>query len=152
MNIRSSRKDDLEILLKLNQEVFIDNQQYDSDLRMDWTLSEHGRNYFTRVLNDSECCILIAEEDNKPIGYISATPKVITYRKSKYVEIDNMGIVPGYRSKGIGSMLIEKCLKWAKTKGYQKMFVNSYFQNTKAITFYKRSGFLEIDVGLERNI
>ena len=64
MNIRPSRKDELENILKLNQEVFIDNQQYDPDLRMDWTLSEHGRNYFTRVLNDSECCILIAEENN----------------------------------------------------------------------------------------
>ena len=63
-----------------------------------------------------------------------------------------MGVSPKYQSKGIGSMLIKKCLSWAKSKGYQKVYVSSYLGNKQAIKFYKNNGFLEIDLGLEVNL
>lgn len=152
MKIRSARKDEVKKLQKLNQEVFIDNQQYDSDLIMDWATSELGKQYFTDVLNDPKSCCFIAEDNCRIIGCICCRGRKINYRKSKYIEIDNMGVLPEYRSKGLGTKLIKKSLSWAKTKGYQKMFVNSYFHNIKAIAFYKRNGFSEIDLSLERNI
>ena len=152
MEIRAAQKDEVEKLQNLNQEVFMDNQKYDSDLVMDWAITEPGKQYFTDVLSDPESCCFIVEDSGKAIGYISCRARKISYRKSKYVEIDNMGVIPEYRSKGIGTKLIEKSLEWAKSKGYQKMFVNSYFYNTKAIQFYKKSGFSEIDLVLDRNI
>ncbi|OGK58937.1 hypothetical protein A3H84_04410 [Candidatus Roizmanbacteria bacterium RIFCSPLOWO2_02_FULL_40_13] len=76
----------------------------------------------------------------------------MSYKKSKYLEVENMGVIPEYRSKGIGAMLMENAKKWAKENGYQKLFVNSYFKNQKAIDFYKRNGFEEIDISLEVKI
>jgi GNAT superfamily N-acetyltransferase len=49
-------------------------------------------------------------------------------------------------------MLIQKCLEWAKTQGFQKVYVNAYFGNLDAIKFYKKNGFVEIDLGLEVNL
>lgn len=86
------------------------------------------------------------------VGYIAASPKPFSYRKSTYLEVDNMGVIPEYRSQGIGGMLMEECKKWAKQNGYQKLFVNSYSENKKAISFYKNCGFNLIDVGLETKI
>lgn len=63
-----------------------------------------------------------------------------------------MGVIPGFRSQGIGSLFIEKLSEWARTKGFQKYYLNSYFKNTKAIAFYKKNGFSEIDVILDRAI
>lgn len=149
---RSANKNDLEVIQVLNQEVFIDNQQYDPDLKMDWTKSPKGINYFTNLLNNPEFCCLIAEDAGKPVGYIAATPRKVSYLKGKYFEIDNMGVSPEYRSKGIGSLLIDKCLEWAKIKGYNKLHVNAYFTNKKALNFYKKNGFSEIDISLQINI
>lgn len=47
---------------------------------------------------------------------------------------------------------MEACALWAKENGYEKMFVNSYVANKKAIAFYKKCGFNEIDVSLEKKI
>ena len=152
INIRPVRKDEIEDLQDLNDEVFIDNQKYDSDLDMIWAKSDKGKDYFTKLLNNPDYCCLIAEEDGRKVGYVAAGPKNISYRKSKYIEVENMGVIPEYRSRGIGTMLMEECLKWAKSKGFQKAYVNSYFNNQKAIEFYKRNGFSEIDLSLEKNL
>lgn len=152
MIIRHARKNEVKTLQNLNDEVFIDNYKYDPDLKRDWAQSEIGKDYFTGILNNPRAICLIAEENNKPVGYIAAAPKEVSYRLSKYIEIENMGICPNYRSKGIGSQLIEKCLKLAKEKGYQKAYVNSYFENSKAIKFYENRGFKKIDISLEKDI
>jgi ribosomal protein S18 acetylase RimI-like enzyme len=152
IHIRTANRNDLEIIRNLDQEVFIDNQKYDSDLKMDWTKSGEGINYFTNLLNDHESCCLIAEDAEKPVGYIIATPRKITYFKTKHIEINGIGVTPKYQSQGIGSLLIEECIAWAKLKGYEKIYVNSYYKNTKAINFYKKGGFSEIDISLQKNI
>ena len=83
---------------------------------------------------------------------MAAAEKFIDYRKSKYLEIENMGVVPDYRSQGISRLLMDECFKWGKENGFQKVFVNSYIKNTAAMEFYKKSGFEEIDISLEKNI
>lgn len=150
--IRAAKKDEVGALQALNDEIFVDNSKYDPDLDNTWAQSDRGKTYFTELLNNFESCCFIAEDNGKKVGYIAAGPKEINYRKSKYVEIENVGVTPEYRSKGVGSMLIDECLKWAKSQGFQKVYVNSYFRNSGAISFYKKSGFEEIDISLERSI
>jgi diamine N-acetyltransferase len=152
MVIRKAKENEVEKLQTLNDEVFIDNAKYDSDLDMDWAKSEKGKKYFTELVNDPEGCCLLVEEDGKLVGYIAARQKKIDYRKSSYIEIENMGVIPEYRSKGIGSELIRKCLVWAKEHGFQKVYVSAYFHNSKAVEFYKRNGFSEIDMCFERAV
>ncbi len=152
INIRLVRKDEVKKLQDLNDEVFVDNSQYDPDLKVDWAQSPVGKEYFTEVVNNPEAICLIAEENDVPMGYVAAGPKVIDYRNSKYIEIENMGVSPAYRSLGLGSKLIEKVIELAKEKGFQKVFVNTYIANVKAVNFYEKNGFNKIDVSLERSI
>ncbi len=143
----------IKLLQDLNDEVFIDNHQYDSDLKMDWAQSdEGGKKYFTELLNNTNSICLIAKDNDKNVGYLAASPKEIPYRLSRYVEIENMGVIPKYRSRGIGQKLTSKCLEIAKEKGFQKVYVNAYFKNSGAINFYKKNGFTEIDLSLEKSI
>lgn len=152
MLIRIGRLDDVRTLQNLNDEVFVDNHKYDPDLKTDWAQSETGKKYFSDTLSNPDKICLIAEKDKKPIGYLVAAPKDFGYRLSKYIEIENMGVSPNSRSKGIGTQLVNKCLEIAKKRGYQKVYVNSYFENTKAIAFYEKCGLRKIDISLEKDI
>lgn len=149
INIRTARKDEVKDLQDLDDGIFIGSPKYDNDFDTNWAQTK-GKAYFTDLLNNPEACCLIAEEDGEKIGYIAAVPKSISYRKSKYIEIENIGVALEYRSKGIGTLLIDECLKWAKSKGFQKAYVNAYFHDTKAVEFYKRNNFSEIDLCLEK--
>ena len=151
-SIRQARVDDVETLQNLNNEVFLDNKKYDDDIIEDWATSNKGRNYFTKLLSDKNSLCLIAENEGKPVGYIACSVKNLDYRKSKNLEINNMGTRPKYRSRGIGTLLIKKAKEWAKQQGYKRMYVNSYFKNVRAIKFYKKSDFKEIDLSLETKI
>ena len=152
MKIRQATVNDVSILQNLNDEVFVDNYKYDPDLKMDWAQSKTGKEYFTDVVNNPNAICLIAEENGKAVGYIAAQPKEFGYRLSKYIEIENMGVSPEYRSKGIGLKLMEKCLEVAKEKGFKKAYVNAYSDNVGAVKFYEKNGFNKIDVSLEKNI
>jgi len=152
MIIRTATEDDVKTLQNLNREVFVDNHKYDPDLKMDWAQSDTGRKYFTNVVNNQDAVCLIAEENGQPVGYIAASPKDFDYRLSKYIEIENMGVTPNFRSKGIGAQLVEKCLYLAMKKGYQRVYVNSYIENAKAVSFYEKCGLKKIDISLEKDI
>lgn len=152
ISIRPARKDEIQKLQDLNDQVFVHNSEYDPDIKIDWAQSPVGKSYFTEVVNNPEEICLIAEENDIPVGYIAAGPKEFDYRNSKYIEIENMGVSPEHRSKGIGAQLIKKIIELAKEKGYQKVFVNSYSGNTKAVEFYERNGFNKIDISLEKSI
>lgn len=157
MNIRLARKDEVKLLQNLNDLVFTDNSKYDSDLKMDWAQSDTDKEYFDSVLKNPDAICLIAEVKSKPIGYITAVPREFSYRLSKYIEIDNMGVSPEFRSKGIGSQLVDRCLNMAKEKGYQKVYVNSYSSNSNAILFLLKNDamcgeILSIDGGMSLKV
>ncbi len=94
----------------------------------------------------------IAYSKNTPVGFMVLSEKEFGYRKSKYIEIRDIGVDPEYRSKGIGKMLIEEAEKWAKEQKATKLFVSAYWGNKRAIDFYKKNGFYESGVEMDRKL
>ncbi len=152
IKIRLANKNEVKALQDLNDEIFVDNPKFDPDLDTTWAQSDRGEQYFSELLNNPKDCCLIAEDGGRKMGYVAAAPKEMNYRKSKYVAIENIGVVPDYISKGVGKMLMGECLKWAKLQGFEKVYVNSYVKNTNAINFYKKNEFEEIDISLEKTL
>jgi ribosomal protein S18 acetylase RimI-like enzyme len=153
MKIRKVRNDEWAALQILNNEVSLDNARHDPDIMEDWALSESGKKYFENLVKDESSVCFIAENDSgASVGYLAASPQEFSYRETKYLEVDNMGVILEYRSQGIGAKLLDECKVWAKQNGYKKLYVKSFFDNKKAISFYKNSGFKEIDVSLELDV
>lgn len=149
---RKANADEWSKLQLLNEEVMVDNSKNDPDLKPDWAMSETGKQYFQKLLTDENKYCIVAEENGKLIGYVVSSEIEFDYRNGKHLEINNMGVSPRYRNKGVGTELINEVLKRAKSNGFTKIYVNSYFKNEKAIVFYKQNGFSEIDVSLERGV
>jgi len=52
-------------------------------------------------------------------------------------ELDDLYVLPPYRGKGIGSLILKNCIAESKNDIYLYVFS----RNTRAIAFYKRFGF-----------
>lgn len=152
IKIRIVEKDDLPALQKLNHELFIETQKYDPDLNLQWPLSEQGSRYFLELLEAENSYVLIAEDNEIPVGYLAAEEREMEYRKRKSVFIENMVVIPSQRHQGIGGMLISELVNLANERGIKKIYVTTYLKNNNALKFYKENGFIDMDLTLEKKI
>ena len=56
----------------------------------------------------------------------------------KVGKIERVATIPDYRSKGIGSLVIDEAEKWLKEMGAKKVLINS---RTAAVRFYEKLGY-----------
>ncbi len=146
------QENDWQIIQKLNNQVFLSDQANDDDLDMDWPFSPAGIKYYQDLANGSYGKCFIAYSHTLPVGYISLAVKDFGYRKSKYIEVNDIGVDPNYRSHGIGRLLIEAAGKWADEQNATKLYVSAYWNNKRAIDFYKTNGFYESSLGLDKKL
>ena len=143
---------DWKILQEMNYQVYLNDKENDDDLDLDRPFSKSGVDYYKKLAKGLYGKCFIASMDGKQAGYIALSIKDFGYRKSKYVEIENIGVQPEYRSCGIGKLLMKTAEKWAKRQGATKLFVSAYWGNKKAIKFYKTYGFYETGIELDKKI
>ena len=60
-------------------------------------------------------------------------------------ELVKMYILPESRGLGIGKMLINKCINFARESGYKRIYLETMPELRKAIGMYENSGFKLID-------
>ncbi|NJD08114.1 MAG: GNAT family N-acetyltransferase [Methylococcaceae bacterium] len=53
-----------------------------------------------------------------------------------------MGVLPGYRGRGIGTRLVQACLDQAKTQGLSRIELEARADNTAALRLYEKFGFV----------
>lgn len=152
MKIRKATKKDLGEIKKLNTKIFSNNVKYDNDAIEAFAQTDQGAKYFKEALEDKKGIFLVAEENGELIGYINGTKMDVSYRKSSYFEMCNLGVSPDHKRKGIGTKLLEEFTKGVRKKGLQKIYLNCYAKNTEAINFYKASRYQIIDVCMEKEI
>lgn len=152
MEIRSATIDDFENLVELNKSIYINNPSFDDDLNPDFMDTNEGKEYIKESITDPNGICLIAEEGGKFLGYTSGSRKPIPWRRSKYFELINLGIIPEAKGKGLGKALLVEIEKAAKAAGYEKIYLDCYAKNIEALDFYRRNSFVEIDVSLEKKL
>ena len=81
----------------------------------------------------------IAEDDGKIIGGcgIYATSGL----PEGCAELVKLYLLPEWRGKGIGRMLLEKSLESARISGYRQIYLESMPELGKAIGIYEKAGF-----------
>ncbi|MFC1622320.1 GNAT family N-acetyltransferase [Patescibacteria group bacterium] len=152
LTIRDATIEDLEDIKKLNTKIFSSNIKWDKDTVENFASTKQGEKYYTEALQRKDGCFFVCEEDGEMVGYANGGDKKEIGRKSRYFELDNVGVIPERLKQGIGKELLNKVNDWAKEKGFQKIYLNCYFANKGAIKFYKKAGYKEIDICLEKEI
>ncbi|MBJ6988254.1 MULTISPECIES: GNAT family N-acetyltransferase [unclassified Devosia] len=60
---------------------------------------------------------------------------------ARHVGSLGMGVMSGFRGRGVGSALMKSALAAAKEEGFKRIELEVYASNTKAIALYERFGF-----------
>ena len=87
--------------------------------------------------------IFIAELNGKPVGHmiISIKKSHPIFEMEKYGRINTVYVEEKFRDKRISSKLKDEAFKWFKKKNINRVSLNVFPDNEKAITAYKKWGF-----------
>lgn len=86
--------------------------------------------------------LLVAEVKNKIVGILDCTCG--SYDRNSHVARLGMAVAKEYRGQGIGKKLLQCVTTWAKSTGHiEKLELQVYTGNARAISMYQKTGFKE---------
>lgn len=152
MELREALIADLKEIQELNLLLFEEEYEWDKALNLGWTFSDIGTAYFKSAILSKHSCVYVAHTDEMIFGYIAGSQSEDdSYRTdSKMFALDDMYVLKESRNKGVGGMLYKAFYDWSIKQGANRWKVDVTFRNKKALRFYKKMGFLEGTIILEK--
>jgi len=153
ITIREANKKDLNDILRLNLDLFKKEfKEFDKTLNVKWTYSKEGKDYFSERITGKDAFVAVAINNEKIVGYICCELNEDHANIVKKAKLENIMIDEEYRGQKIGSKLVKKFFEWCKTKKIKNILVTASAKNSPGIRFYKRMGFNDYDVALEKKL
>ncbi|MEI8061303.1 MAG: GNAT family N-acetyltransferase [Candidatus Berkelbacteria bacterium] len=155
MKIRKATIDDLDRVIELDGFLYDKElEEFDKTLNKDWIITGGGRNHFRDRVLEKDGVVFVAEEADQVIGYVACSiSDSAPYRKKfKLAELGSMFILENFRSQGVGGKLIAEFFRWAKDQKADRATVTASAGNESAIRFYRRNGFENYDLVLEKEL
>ena len=94
--------------------------------------------YLERYYNDTGDTILIAEDGDLPVGFLSVQ---IHDGPPQYIYLDDFSVTESYRSMGIGTALMDRAEAYAAEKGISAILLHVERSNNRAAALYGRRGY-----------
>ncbi len=97
-------------------------------------------------LYNTDSTFFIAELNGKAIGYakLRENSTVDCLKNEKAVELHRIYILERVKGKGVGSKLLSRGFKTARAKGYKTLWLGVWEQNSAALKFYGKTGFVKV--------
>jgi ribosomal protein S18 acetylase RimI-like enzyme len=99
--------------------------------------------YFEKHVRSRIRNAIVAECNGRIVGFLLGTiekrPPIFTTPHQAY--IDSIGVLKSKRNHGVGGMMMDAFMKWAKEKKLPYVMLNVAVENEMAIRFYKKRGF-----------
>jgi diamine N-acetyltransferase len=85
----------------------------------------------------------LAEKDHRAIGYarVRSSQHLPELNGVNAVEIERLYTEKNFIGKGIGRLLMNTCLEYARQHSFKTVWLGVWEQNVRAIEFYKKLGF-----------
>ncbi len=154
-SIRKAEISDLEIIRKLNHDLcLLEKEKFDQTTRIDYSLSEKGKEYFISNIESANSYAVVAESEGKIIGYfVGSIKEPEDFRTVKSLaEGDNMYIKESFRGNGIGTEFIKQFEEWCRERKIQVIRYTASANNVDAIKFYESREYKKYNIVLEKEL
>jgi Acetyltransferases, including N-acetylases of ribosomal proteins len=95
---------------------------------------------FTKTIIENNLAQYFAIDNNQVVGWCDIIPK--SYEGLRHVGVLGMGILPEYREKGLGTLLLQKTIEHARNINHlEKVELDVFESNSAAIALYRKFGF-----------
>jgi len=97
-------------------------------------------------LNSADSTFFIAELNGKAVGYakLRENSTVDCLKNVNAVELHRIYILERAKGKGVGGRLLNRCFETARAKGYETIWLGVWEQNSAALRFYEKIGFVKV--------
>jgi len=153
--IEEAKTEDLNAIINLNHKLCIkENKEFDETIDPNYPTSPQGIEGFKKGIEDSDSMTLVAKAGNEIIGYLKGGPaEIADYRTVENIyETESIWVDDNYRGQSIGTKLMDEFESWATREGATRLKVVASARNEGAINLYKKRGFEDYDVVLEKNL
>ena len=95
--------------------------------------------------DDRHSTLLALDGDDDIVGILTLVESIALYAGGMIGVINELYVVPEYRSEGVGKMLLTQAKELAENKGWRRLEVTTPGDNyPKTLRFYEREGFFRI--------
>lgn len=140
MKIRDARKADAEILDGMLTQLIQYEKRWDSNMVEDFTVN----NNYENLIGQPGYKALVAEENDKIIGYIYGFSYRSAVEKKPIVILDALYVAEKFRNTGCATALICEFQKFAVAEGAASIELKVFSENNPAFRLYSGFGFKEI--------
>lgn len=120
IKIRWMKSKDLEEVLRIEKENF----------KFPWK-----KGYFDYDLRRPNTYCLVAEANNKVVGYL------VAWEVAEELHLANISVDKNYQKKGIGTKLMNEIITIARLRDIKKIYLETRVSNIVAQKFYQKFGF-----------
>ena len=137
MQIRATTEDDVEALNALVTAVARERAFLGSTVGF---TVEQTRGYLTE-LRRSAGLALVAVDGDRLVGWLDIARG--PFEGLTHYGRMGMGLAPGWRGRGLGRRLLEQALDEAFAKGFERIELEVFASNARAVALYRAVGFVE---------
>ena len=150
VEIKRAGTEDAQLLSDLSNITFIETYRDGApDKELLAFMEEcYSEEVIRKELQDPDDYYYIAYADGFPAGYMRLTedePNYPLQKKYRAIHLKRIYVLKEYHSKKIGAALMSFALQFAKEKNYDLVWLGVWEHNPKAMSFYKKWGFIDID-------
>nr|WP_290666156.1 GNAT family protein [Ardenticatena sp.] len=103
---------------------------------------EEERRFIRAALNTPRRLFMGADVKGRIVGTLSLSPGQFG-RKDAHLATLGIVLAPRYRGVGLGGAMLDAAIEWARTKAFEKIQLEVFATNERAIALYRRKGFVE---------
>jgi len=128
--LRQAELNDVEFISKLSNQLGYE------------TTIEKMHKRLSEILNNTDNCIYVCVDNENVVGWVHGFYS-LRVESDSFVEIGGLVVDENYRRNGIGKILVEKVIEWARTRKSTKIRVRCNTVRKETHIFYNRIGFNE---------
>ena len=147
MNFRIAQPSDAPILAAISIEVWIGTyiRRGVNAIFAEYALNEFTSDKLRALIEDQDEHVIVSENEDGLDGFIRVSHgKEAPVANCSSMEISTLYVQPRHHGRGLGRLLLEQGLNYARNNSSPSVWLTTNSENTPAIAFYLKQGFQKV--------